>query len=105
MAKKSTLGFLIKKIPAPLRNKYLVAIAVFVVWIVFFDKNNIIAQWQLQNTEHEMLEKKAFYEKEIKVVEDEHNNMNTIEEKERIAREKYMMKKNNEDIYVIVEEE
>lgn len=105
MAKKSVFRVYFEKIPAPFRNKYLLTMTVFVIWITFFDKNNLISQSHLQNIIDDMRAKKEHYQKEVEVVTKQKNDLHTNREAlEKFAREKYFMKKDNEDIFVIIEE-
>jgi len=89
-----------------LKNKYVIAIIAFVVWIMFFDKNNFINQVRLVNTLHELNDQKEFYQHEIRKDSAELHRLKTdTASLEKFAREKYLMKKENEDIYLIIDEE
>jgi len=106
MAKKSVFRVYFEKIPAPFRNKYLLTVTLFVLWITFFDSNDLVSQRHLQNIIDDMQAKKEHYQVEVKKVklqsEALHSDAETLE---KFAREKYLMKKDNEDIFVIVEED
>ena len=86
-------------------NKYLLAFALFVVWIMFFDENNLV-QHKQNLKELALLEEQVnFYKTKIeadkrKLIELQTNDANL----EKFAREQFLMKKADEDIYVIVEE-
>jgi cell division protein FtsB len=74
----------------------------FAVWLVFFDQNNIISQVKLSRKLKEVRQQKEYYEEEIR------KNENAVKELmsdtahlEKFAREKYLMKKDSEDVYVI----
>lgn len=89
-----------------MRNKYLLALSAFLVWMLFFDRNDIVSQVQLRIKLADYRDKKEYYEKQIKDVKREKNELLTNKDSlERFAREQYMMKKDNEDLYVIVPEE
>lgn len=94
-----------KKIPAVLRNKYALTGIIFIVWISFFDQNKIITQFQYRSELSKLKEEKAFYQEEIEKIQSDLNdlqsNPNTLE---KFAREKYLMKKDDEELFVIVEE-
>lgn len=87
------------------RNKYFLATTIFFGWLLFFDSNNLINQSKLSSSLSEMEQEKEFYLEEI-----EKNRaateklLNDKEVLEKFAREKYLMKKENEDIYIIVRE-
>ncbi|HLS96218.1 cell division protein FtsB [Sphingobacterium allocomposti] len=89
-----------------IRNKYLIAGVAFFVWMCFFDRYDFSTQFAYQQEKTKLEQEKAFYESEIKHIEksikDAQYNPNEIQ---RIARERYKMKKDNEDIYVIQEVE
>ena len=88
-----------------MRNKYLLALSAFLVWMLFFDRNDIVSQIQLRMKLADYRDKKEYYEKQIKDVKREKNELLTNKDSlERFAREQYMMKKDNEDLYVIVPE-
>ncbi len=93
-----------KNLPAFLKNKYILAPMMMIIWMVFFDSHNWIKQNRLQSEIKDLQEKKEFYQSEIKkdsiALHDLTNNPLT---QEKIAREKYLMKKENEDIIVIID--
>jgi len=86
-------------------NKYFYTGLAFVVWMIFFDQENFIEQFRLSNTLNNLREKKEFYQAEI--IKNE-TNIEKLETDtawlEKFAREKYFMKKDNEDVFVIIRE-
>ncbi len=92
-------------IPAFLKNKYLIALVVVVIWMAFFDKNNMIYQYRLRRQLHELEEDKAFFIHEITrdstSIRELRDNPESLE---RFAREKYLMKKSGEDIFIFKED-
>lgn len=86
-------------VPAPLRNRYFLAIAVFFAWMIFLDKHDILTQWRLQRTVDKLQEDKAFYTREIEEAEQERLDLDINDEK--FARERYYMKKSDEDVFII----
>jgi cell division protein DivIC len=102
----SFLGFEWSKVPVLLRNRYFIISFIFLVWVLFFDRSNAITQWKLERTLEELEEKKSYYEREIGQVRREKKELFSDDGSlEKFAREKYYMKKSNEDVFVIVEEE
>ena len=94
------------KIPPYLRNKYAITTIVFLVWMLFFDQNDIITQIKLKSELYQINKEKAYYLEQIhETQQDLENLLNDNEKLEKFAREKYLMKKDNEDIFVIVTEE
>ena len=81
-------------------------IALFVVWMLFFDKNDFITQFKLKSQLHDMRSQRDFYKEQTKVVEQERKELLEDDDLlEKFAREKYWMKKESEDIYIIEEVE
>ncbi|MEQ7798940.1 septum formation initiator family protein [Pedobacter sp. ASV1-7] len=88
-----------------LRNKYFLSIAAFAVWMLFFDRNDIVSQYEYRSEVNKLQEEKDFYVKEISLVKKDLNELNTnLNTAEKFAREKYFMKKDNEDVFVIIKE-
>lgn len=91
-----------KKIPSFLKNKYFLVFVAALVWFVFFDQNNLIQQYRLTKEIKKLETEKAYYIEEIKRDSLQMEKFkNDPAELERYAREKYLMKKENEDIYII----
>ena len=89
---------------ALIQNKYFISAVAFLIWMCFFDRYDISTQFAYQQEKDKLQAEKEFYEKEItrieKAIYDVQYNPNEIQ---RIAREHYKMKKDNEDVYVIQE--
>ena len=97
---------IIKKLPKPLRNKYLILFLLFILWVVFIDDYNLINQSKIKNTVDDLKSQKEFYIAEIKSDSTElYKLQNDPAEQEKFAREKFLMKKENEDIFIIREKE
>lgn len=75
---------------------------VFLVWILFIDENSYLFHYQTLNPEIEKLEKdKKYYQTEIKKDKKKIEQLENPETLDKFAREKYKMKKENEEIYII----
>ena len=97
---------IIKKLPKPLRNKYLILFLLFILWVLFIDDYNLINQSKIKNTVDDLKIQKEFYISEIKSDSIElYKLQNDPAEQERFAREKFLIKKENEDIFIIREKE
>jgi|TARA_B110000263_G_C14983379_1_gene362583 cell division protein FtsB len=93
---------LYQKLPAPLRNKYLITFFIFLVWIFFIDTFDIITQIKMNNEFKQLKEQQEFYKAEIeKDSAKVYNLNNNPEEQERFARERFLMKKDNEDVFIV----
>lgn len=88
-----------------LQNKYFLVTAVFAVWMLFFDRNDLISQYEYRSEVNKLEEEKEFYIKETAQVKKDLEELTTNKERlEKFAREKYLMKKENEDVFVIIPE-
>ena len=91
------------KIPRFIRNKYFLTGLVFVAWMLFFDWNNFLSQLELRSDLHKLQKERKFYMDETRKDSIELQRLaNDSMEAEKIGREKYMMKKDSEDIFLIV---
>ncbi|HWK99960.1 MAG TPA: septum formation initiator family protein [Parapedobacter sp.] len=89
-----------------IRNKYLIAIVAFAVWMLFFDRHDMATQYGYYSQLKDFKAEKTFYTTEIDRITKAIDDLNTDPlAQERVARERYQMKKDNEDIFVIVEKE
>lgn len=92
-----------KKLIALFGNKYFLATALFAVWMLFFDRNDVISQYEYHRQVSKLQEEKDFYEKETKQASKDLNELDSnLSSAEKFAREKYFMKKDNEDVFVVV---
>ncbi|WP_430934775.1 FtsB family cell division protein [Saccharicrinis sp. 156] len=93
-------------LPSYLKNKYILTLAVFGVWVGFFDQNNLWDRTKLSSRIRQLEKQKHHYEIEI---EQNERKLSEIKESpeslEKFAREEYLMKKKNEDIFVVIENE
>lgn len=96
---------MLKKLTALLRNFYFLTTVIFLVWMLALDSNNLIVRYQLSSKLRALEEEKEYYEVKMKELEKDRNELfGDRASLEKFAREKYLMKKETEDIYVIVEE-
>jgi len=86
-----------------LKNKYFLTIIALIVWLVFFDKNDVFTQYELIQKCQKLEKDKEYYLVEIGNNKSNLNELRTNKKSlETFSREKYLMKKENEDIYVFV---
>jgi len=96
---------MLRKLPKFYRNFYFVTSALFLGWMLFFDTNDIYSQYKLKDKLTELENQRQYYEAKILSVKSEREALLNDEGLlEKFAREKYFMKKEGEDIFVIVEE-
>ena len=94
---------LFQRIPSWLRNKYVLTLIGFAVWMLFIDDRDLYITWFRQRNELNALQtSKQYYEQQIGATRQELDqlkvNAATVE---KYAREKYLMKRDNEDLFVL----
>lgn len=90
-------------IPSWLKNKYLLTGAGFAVWILFIDDRDLVTTHLKHKQElHKLEESKKYYERQIAATRLELEQLKSDPTLlEKYAREKYLMKRDNEDVYLI----
>lgn len=94
------------RVPKPFRNFYLLTGGIFVLWMLFLDSNNLGAQFQLTKKYLNLEEELHYFEDKIEEVKVEREELFSDPHMlEKFAREKYLMRKPTEDVFVLVPEE
>ena len=89
------------KILPVIKNKYYITLIAFVIWILFFDSNNVFEIYKFHKAYHQLQDEKSFYINETAKVNLEKQELFSSEKSlEKFARERYYMKRDNEDIYI-----
>jgi len=87
------------------KNKYLIATILFIVWMLFFDHNDIFLHLQYRKELNELKADKKYYQEQIDLTRKEVDLIKSNPQAmEKVAREQYLMKKDDEDVFVVVEE-
>jgi cell division protein FtsB len=94
---------ILDKIPPVFKNKYILTVIIFIVWVVLFDSNNLIAMFREVKELNNLKKDREYYINKIesdrrKLYELKTNNHNL----EKFAREQYRMKKPDEDLYIVL---
>ncbi|HNR07387.1 MAG TPA: septum formation initiator family protein [Saprospiraceae bacterium] len=98
----ASLRFHLSKIlPDYLVNRYFITAMVFFIWMIFFDKNKWVNQWQLSQSIYRLEQEQKILAGMI--VEARRDKEDLEKNKEKYAREKYYMHKENEDIFIFEE--
>jgi cell division protein FtsB len=85
------------------RNKYFLTTMALGMWILFFDKNDVFTQYELVSKCKKLEKERNYYLSEIEHNRETLRSLRTDKKYlERFAREKYLMKKDNEDVFVFV---
>lgn len=88
-----------------IKNKFFLVTVAFVIWMIFFDKNDLFSQYEYHQQLSKLEQEQEFYKTETAKVNKDLDELTSDKAKlEKFAREKYLMKKDNEDIFVIVHE-
>jgi cell division protein FtsL len=82
-------------------NRYIIILIAFSVWMLFFDENSYLIHKEFNKEINELETAIEFYKKKISDDQKTIQKLQDSLELERFAREKYLMKKENEDIYLI----
>lgn len=86
-------------------NKYTLGITIFVIWVALFDKYSIVEQWELRSKIKDLEKEKKYYQEKIEEDRRKQEELTGDRDKlEKFAREEYLMKRENEDIFIIVNE-
>ena len=98
-----TLASLWKRVSPLLRNKYLLTIAIFIIWMLLFDSSNWVDVLREHNKIRKLKAEKEFY---LQKIENDRNRLKELQTDtdnlEKFAREQYLMKKSNEDVFVVM---
>ena len=90
-----------KRFFKPFKNIFIIIFVVFAVWMLFFDSNSWFIHNELNNEMEALENEKEYYKKEIEKDKKEIKKLSSEEGIEKYGREKYHMKKKNEEIYLI----
>lgn len=93
-----------KRLGPLFRNFYAVTGISFLIWMTFLDSNDLITRFRMSSKLRSLENEREFYQERISEVEKDKQELTTNKELlEKFAREKYLMKKPKEDIFVIQE--
>lgn len=95
----------VSDLPAAIKSPYFIGAVIFFVWMLGFDDNNLLSQYRKHEELADLLQKKEYYQEQIKKTDKEFAELNSNPAtQEKFAREHYRMKRDNEDVFVIVPE-
>ena len=91
-----------RKISTVIRSPYLITLVVYLAWMLFFDANSIPRQLTITQKLNSLEAEKAYYQERIIEVKEEREGLTSNPDLlEKFARERYLMRKPTEDVYVI----
>ena len=89
------------RVPAYLRNRYVVTLVLFLILMVFFDRHDVGTQFRLYSTVNRLEEDLQRYD--LLTAEAEAEKLDMEMNRERFARENYYMQQDDEDVFIIVD--
>jgi cell division protein DivIC len=91
------------KIPPVFRNKYFLTLAIFIIWLILLDSNNLVDRYRQLSDLRKLKAEKEYYIKKIEADRSKLNELKTDNHNlEKFAREQYRMKKKDEDLYIVM---
>ncbi len=88
---------------AIIKYKYLVVFCFFVVWVTFLDSYNLIDRFKNLQKLNALIKEVDFFKNEIKTYNAQYKELfSDKKDLEKFAREQYLMKEENEDIFIII---
>lgn len=84
-----------------LKKPFFLILLIFLIWMLFFDANSFLIHRELNKEINELEKEKNYYLREMEADKKIIKQLSTDDGIEKLAREKYYMKKENEDIYII----
>lgn len=89
-----------------LKNKFFLTAVIFLLWMLIFDSSNWISMWETKRNIQRLENERDYY---IQKIQDDRRKINELqtnnENLEKFAREQYLMKKPNEEIFIVDEED
>jgi cell division protein DivIC len=94
-----------KQLPQWVKNPYFLLGFSFLLWMLFFDAEDLVTQYRLRNKLFKLEAEKRYYLEQIEKIQQARKGLESNEDLlEKFAREKYFMKRETEDLYVVVDE-
>lgn len=85
------------------KYRYIILFAFFGLWMLFFDSNNVFYRFSIASEVSDLEDSKTLFEKEIADLRRQRTELlGNQANLEKFAREKYMMKRDNEDLFIII---
>jgi cell division protein FtsB len=93
------------RIPKFMKSFYFVTAFALFIWMLFFDANDFISQYKWRKKYNKLQREKAYYQELHNNLRQNVKDYNQNENFEKFAREKHLLQKPNEDVFIIIEEE
>lgn len=93
----------IDKIPPTFRNKYILTLVIFFLWLLLLDSNNLISRYRDLKELKKLKAEREYYVKRIEEDKKKLHELKTDDQNlEKFAREQYRMKKPDEDLFIVL---
>lgn len=93
----------INKIPVMFRNKYILTIIIFLIWLLLLDSNSLISRYREIRNLHQLRKDRVYYINKIEADKSKLKELKTDNHNlEKFAREQFRMKKADEDLYIVL---
>lgn len=87
-----------------LRNRYVWSGLAFAVYMLFFDSNHLLSLYDLKSRQESLKKDERWYKGKIEEIQRKLKELNSNEDQlEKFARESYQMKRDDEDVFVLVD--
>ena len=97
---------LLTRIPYWIKNKYVIALGIFAAILFFFDKNDLFTQMSRTRQLKDLQQSKEYYQQKIAAEKQELESLVSDSiTLEKYARERYLMKRDNEDLFLVPEDQ
>jgi cell division protein DivIC len=94
------------KLPKFTKNFYFLFSFFFLFWMIFIDSNDFYTQYKLNQKRKNLEDQVEYYQQKIVEVNEDRDELFSSDKRlEKYAREKYLMKKESEDLFIVVEED
>ncbi len=89
-----------------MKNKYVLTIFLFTIWLLFFDQNNMVDRMKMSGEIRQLEQDEQYYLEQIRKDSTRFHELTTDKDNlEKYAREQFLMKKENEDVFLVIEVE
>lgn len=93
----------IDKLPPAFRNKYLLTVMIFIIWVLLLDSNNLLSRFREMKELRNLRSEREYYSKKIEADRQKLHELRTDDRNlEKFAREQYRMKKADEDLFIVL---
>lgn len=102
---KEKMPKLLKLATIFVRNKYIIVFSLFALWVTFLDSYNLIDRFKNMQKLNALNKEILFFKTEITTYKTQYKELfSDKKDLEKFAREEYLMKEDNEDVFIVIED-